>query len=233
MQNLAIIKDTEFMTTPVRALADELLAEGKLTEARGVIEDAVNGLDQNDVDEMVALRCQLAKVERAAGNLYEALSIHRETYPLAQLSRFPIVKWSFHNGLGITYDLIAIKEGQREYRGKALIEYEAARFHAEDAGERNLAGYIENNIALIHCDLGETGQAHEHLERARTYFTDPVKLAQIDETEARVYLKEEKPDEALTFALDACQTFKRFNEKRLLDDALPTLMKAIADYRVK
>jgi tetratricopeptide (TPR) repeat protein len=229
----AKIKYAEFIATEIYVLAKSLLDEGRIEDARDILRNEIRRLPAEETDHLLAYRNLLASVERGAKNFYEALRIHTETHPLAELSHVPILRARFHNGLGITLEEIACRESLRDYFDRALIEYEAARYHAEEAGDTEFAGHIENNIALVYCQLGETAQAHEHLAHARTYFQDKeVKLAEIDETEAQVSMKEAgKEFETLTYALSACNAFIRHGEKRLLDDALPTLLKAIADYR--
>lgn len=232
MSEIAIIKEAEIMVPPERALADELHREGKFDEAREVLRSAINSLEANDVNELLACRNQLAKVERGAGNLYEALRIHVESIPLSQACTSHRLCAKFHNGLGLTYKQIAERANLQDYFDKALHEYNETRRHLELAGDREEAGYVENNVAMVLCELGRTAEARDHLERARGYFEgQPVRLAEIDETSAQVCLREGKALEALSFALDANRVFIQFGEKRLLDDSIRTLLKAAADYQ--
>jgi tetratricopeptide (TPR) repeat protein len=225
MQKETIIKEAEIMTTAIRSLADALLDDGKFDDARDVLTEAIPVIPDDELDELLACKNLLAKVERAAGNLQEALIIHLESYPLVQLTSHHSLKAKFHNGLGITYEMLC------EY-DRALIEYEAVRFHTEEAGDMASVGYAVVNIAKVLCELNRGTEARAHLDSGRAYFAqNPVALAQLNETEARICLKEEKPLEALSLAMDACQTFIRQGQKKLLDDSLPTLLKALADYR--
>jgi tetratricopeptide (TPR) repeat protein len=225
MSKLAIIKEEEFMKTETRALADELLADSDFNGARDLLNESLKALPSDDVDERLAILNLLCKVERASGNLNEALRIHLESYPLAQLTTRHFLKWKFHNGLGITYRRLGNPD-------RALIEYEAVRFHAEEAGNAEDLGYAIVNIAMVLCELNRTDEARAHLEQGRALFAqDRVVLAQLNETEAQVYLNEEKPLEALALAVDAIQTFIAEGQKKLLNDAIPTLVKAAADYR--
>jgi tetratricopeptide (TPR) repeat protein len=232
MGNKAIIIEADFMTTKERALADALFSEGRFDEARRLLTKTAFALLSDEVDELLACRNLLAKVERGAGNFYEALKIHIETYPLSKLSRYHGLQAKFHNGLGNTYEAIANKEELRDYFDRALIEYEAARFHLEEAGALEECGYLENNIAAVLSRLGRTEEAHAHLEEARKLFREtPVNFAQVEHTTAQVYLEEDKAAEALACALDASRVFLRHGEKRLLDDSIRTLLKAAADYQ--
>lgn len=231
MNKIAIIKEADFMETEARALALSLYEEGRFDKAREEIRKSLSTLPDDEIDERLACLNLLAIIERGVKNPYEALRIHLESYALSQLSNCQILRAKFHNGLGITYEELASRGDKSECYGKALIEYEAARFHSEEAGDFEYAGNLENNIAMVLCELGRAEEAHEHLANARTYFDSSVKLAEIDHTEAQVFLKEGKPLEALAFAVDANRIFIQHNEKRLLDEAVRTLIKAAADYQ--
>lgn len=209
----------------VRASADSLLSKGLIEQARWEVETVMEGLSGDD---LLACRNLLAKIERAGGNPERALTIHLETYPLVEQSSAPVLKARFHNGLGITYRMLAVDKP--EYLDRALIAYEACKFHAQEAGDEREAGGAINNIAMVLCQAGRTEEAHTELERARTHITDPVILAQIDETSAQVFLKENKPTEALSRILSASNSFAVHGEKKLLDDSLRTLLKATSDY---
>jgi hypothetical protein len=120
---------------------------------------------------------------------------------------------------------------ESDYRDRALIEYEAARFHLAEAGHYEEAGYVENNIATILFKMGRTDAAREHLLSARDYLKDqPVQLAEVDITEAQVCLKEGKSIEAYSLMLDAHRTFIQCGKKRLLDASMDTMLKAAGDY---
>jgi tetratricopeptide (TPR) repeat protein len=201
------------------------LAEGRISEAREVLIGSLKSLPHDDVDERLALLNLLCKVERAAKNTHEALRIHLESYPLVQLTSIIPSSGNFITDSALPMKMLG------EY-DRALIEYEAAKFHAEESGNLKDLGYAVVNIAMVLCELERTTEARAHLSSGRAYFAqNSVVLAQLNETEAQVCLKEEKPLEALSLVVDACQTFIRESQKKLLDDALPTLIKAASDYR--
>lgn len=230
MEKLASVKNADFTLTPHRALADSFLDNGRIDDARLEIKTALAALASTDIDEILACRNLLCKIERAGRNLNEALRIHLESYPLVDLCSYPILKARFHNGLGITYRNLGLDKP--EYLDRALIAFEAFKFHAEEAGDEKEVGRAVNNIALVLCQIGRTSEAHSELERARGFFTDPTRLAEIDDTEAQVFLKEDKPVDALPLSLNACQTLYRAGETKLLKEALSTLIKASADCRM-
>ena len=219
------------MQTPARALALSLCDDGRFDDARACVRAALAALPPEDVDERLACLIVLCVVERGAKRYREALRLHLESYPLAQLTRRHVLKAKFHNGLGATYEGLAARENRAELIDRALIEYEECRFHLEEAGDTEQAGKVENNIAVLLVALGRPAEAREHLARARRFYEgDAVRLAEIADTEALACMAEGDLGGALACALDACRTFLARGEKRLLDDSLRTLQKAAADY---
>ncbi|HEX8922379.1 MAG TPA: tetratricopeptide repeat protein, partial [Pyrinomonadaceae bacterium] len=177
-----------------------------------------------EIDELLATRNMLAKVELRAKSYVESLTILRETHLLSQLSTRHRLRASTHMGLGNAYEALGDYDS-------ALVEYEAARYHLEEAGDPENAGYVENNIAVVLCALNRTTDAREHIQTARACLKDrPVQFAEIDVTEAQVCLIKGQPFEALALMYGAQQVFIEKGEKRLHDDSLPTLIKAAADY---
>ena len=80
-----------------------------------------------------------------------------------------------------------------DYLDRALVEYAAASYHFEQAEHRRYRANVENNLGLIYFQINRCKEAHEHLDRARRIFTslkDKAAVAQVDETRARVFLKE-------------------------------------------
>ncbi len=202
MSEIAIIKEAEFITTPEREMALAFYERGDFDEARAVMLDAIKTVRSDDVDELLACRNLLCKIERGAKRYYEALRIHIEAYPLSQLSGLHRQRANFHHGLAATYQLIG------DNTDRTLVEYEAASFHLEQAGETSGAGYIENNIALLLSEIGQVEESRIHLERARKLFKgNAVCLAEVDETAAQICLSEDRTREALILALDANRVF--------------------------
>jgi tetratricopeptide (TPR) repeat protein len=231
METLASIKEAEITPTPAREMALAFYEKGDFAEARTIITESLKTLRPDEVDERLACYTLLAIVERGAKRFYEALRIETEAYPLSEHCSYDLLRAKFHNGLGITFKSIAIDQDASDYLDKALIEYTAARVLSERAGDLDFAGNLENNIALIHAALGRAAEAHEHIARARTYLkTDVIKLAQVDDTQAQVYLREGKALEALSLMLDASQVFIKHGKEKLFNDSIRTLIKAAADY---
>lgn len=230
MSTEASIKSGEFIATATRTLILGLCAEGRLDDARAHLEERVKALAADDADNLLECRNLQAMVERHAKSFYKALRIHLEALPLLGAANHDILRARFHSGLGITYEVIAGLENSPSCYEHALDEYEQARRYFQAAGDIDGAGDVENNVAMFLCALGRTTEAREHVKQARVYLSEnPVKLAQTQDTEARIYLAEGNPQEALYLVSAAICVFIRHGETRLRDEAIRTQMKAAAD----
>lgn len=225
--DLAMIKDAPIITD-VWALARSLYHEGRLDEARAQLRAELTSLPKGDIDRALNNQILSGEIEHSAHNYEAGVSIMLAAYPLAHLTDLPMLAAKYHTVLGNLY--LDGAKGRAEYFDKALVEYEGARAFAEQAHDPSFVGHLENNIGRVLCELGKTAEAHDHLARARTYFTDQVKLAEIDDTQAQVYLAEGNADAAYELSLEACRVFRRAGETRLLVDATRTLQKAAQDW---
>ena len=107
----------------------------------------------------------------------------------------------------------------------ALMEYTAASFHFEQAGNEPYQACVENNLGFLFSTIGKFDDAHEHLDRAQMLMTrlkDNVHLAQVDETRARVLLAEGRVVEAEKTVRAAVRRLEKGDELSLLAEALTT-----------
>ncbi|HEX8723333.1 MAG TPA: helix-turn-helix domain-containing protein [Pyrinomonadaceae bacterium] len=114
-------------------------------------------------------------------------------------------------------------ERRADYTDRAILEYTAAVYHAEQAGHEQYGASIENNLAFLLYKLGRYRDAHEHLDRAQAVLTrlkDTGTLAQVDETRARVLIAERRYRDAERTLAGALKTLERGDASALLADAL-------------
>jgi tetratricopeptide (TPR) repeat protein len=115
------------------------------------------------------------------------------------------------------------REAFTDYADRAIIEFEAALYHYEQAGHERYCALNLNNLAMTLYKLGRHKEAHEHLDRAQLIFTkhkDTGSLAQVDETRARVLVAEKKYREADRIVASVIKTFEVGGESGFLADAL-------------
>jgi tetratricopeptide (TPR) repeat protein len=112
-----------------------------------------------------------------------------------------------------------------DYLDRALVEYAAASYHFELADHRRYRANVENNLGLIYFEVNRCGEAHEHLDRARRIFAsmkDKGAMAQVNETRARVLLKEKRYGEAEKVARASVRTLEKSDMQLPLVESLTT-----------
>jgi CheY-like chemotaxis protein len=199
--------------------------EGGFDEARLILADVLGRLEDTKGDLKALALIRAGIVEEAACRLNDALRIYASAAPLLQHSKDHALRGKFHNGFALVLRDLATAEDRKDYVDRSLIEYAAASFHFEQAGHTRYQACVENNLGFLFFTLGRYPNAHQHLDRARNLFFeigDQVHLAQVNDTQARTLLAEERLTEADRFARSAVQTLEKGGEQALLAEALTT-----------
>src|SRR5437016_11476551 len=105
------------------------------------------------------------------------------------------------------------------------MEYTAASFHFELAGNTRYLARVENNLGYLFFTIGKFDEAHKHLDRARHLFfaqNDVGAVAQVDDTRARTVLAEGRVAEAQRVARNGVRTLEKGDEQAVLAEALTT-----------
>lgn len=164
-----------------RELGDLLAAEGGRAERRaaGVL--------------------RRAEAASAAGRHHDALLLLSEHASAFEGVAGDALEGRFRHLLARTYARLGASEGREDYLERAADEYAAAaRLYARARHERERAA-CENDLALLLSRLGRTREAHERLDRAGATLSglrEASLLARVDATRARVFLAEQKCQEA-------------------------------------
>src|SRR2546428_14150091 len=138
-------------------------------------------------------------VEVWAQRLNEAMHFYNEAAPLLDRSEDHALKGTFHNGCASVFQRLATPENREDYLDRALMEYTAASFHFELAGNSRYLARVENNLGYLFFTIGKYDEAHNHLDRARHLFfaqNDVGAGAQGDDPRARTLLAERRVAEA-------------------------------------
>jgi tetratricopeptide (TPR) repeat protein len=162
-------------------------------------------------------------VKRHASRLHDALTYLTNHGHLFDKINSPLLKGCYHQTLGDV--LLELCESDRpgDYLDRAFIEYTAASYHFEQAEHRRYLANVENNLGFLYLKINCFKEAHEHLNRARRIFTclkDRIALAQVDETRARVFLKEKRDADAERAARSSVRTLENSDRPSLLAEAL-------------
>ncbi len=212
----------------VEAQADLALCywrEGAHDEARIHLSNAMQRLGKDDSDLKAILLIRAGIVEVSARRLNEALRLFNQAAPLVEKSEDHSIKGSFHIQYGLVFRQLAAPENREDYIDRALIEYAAASFHFELAGNELALARVENNLGFLFYTVGRYKEAHAHLNRARSLFTqlkDPGSAAKCDETRARTLLADGRLDEAERLIRQAVRVLERGDDQSDLADALTT-----------
>jgi len=205
--------------------------EGSYDEARIHLTNALGFFEDKTSDQKAVLLIRAGIVEVWARRFEEALRFYNEALPIVQQSEDHGLKGSFHFEYGLLLRRLAAPENREDYLDRALIEYAAASFHYEEAGNQLALARVENNLGYLFFTIGRYKEAHHHLNRARRLFLelrDVGTSAQVDDTRARVMLAEGRDREAERLARSSVKTLERGGEQALLAEALTTYGVALA-----
>ncbi|HSL55127.1 MAG TPA: helix-turn-helix domain-containing protein, partial [Pyrinomonadaceae bacterium] len=162
-------------------------------------------------------------VKRQASLLNEALIYLTSNEVLFDKIHSPLLKGCYHQTLGDVLKDLCESARPGDYLDRAFLEYTAASYHFEQAEHKRYLANVENNLGFLYLKINCCKEAHEHLNRARRIFTclkDKISLAQVDETRARVFLKEKRDEEAERAARSSVRTLETTDRPSLLAEAL-------------
>lgn len=219
------IENTEKLAEAQMELGHCYWREGAFNEARVWLKEALSRLPDKVGDVKAVTLSRLATVEKVTNRLNDALHLLMEAAPLFEASSNHTLKGRFHNEYGTVLKNLGAAERRDDYIDRALIEYAASSYHFEQAGHTRYHACVENNLGMLFGTAGKFDEAHEHLDRAQALFTrlkDKVHIAQVDETRAKVLLKEGRLGEAEKIARCAVHTLETGGEQSLYAEALTT-----------
>src|SRR6266404_6314643 len=205
--------------------------EGSYDEARISLAEALDSLGEKDCDLRALLLIRAGIIEERTQQLHEAMRLYNVAAPLLDRSEDHALKGQFHNEYGLVFRRLAAPENREDYLDRALMEYTAASFHFELAGNSRYLARVENNLGYLFFTIGKFDEAHKHLDRARHLFfalNDAGAVAQVDDTRARTLLAEGRVSEGERVARYAVRGLEKGDEQAVLAEALTTHGVALA-----
>jgi tetratricopeptide (TPR) repeat protein len=199
--------------------------EGAYDEARATLRHALTLVSEQTSEIKLRTLLNLAVVERSSLRWKDALQVNRQAAQAFKECTNHSLLGKFHNEYATVLKNVGLAESREDYIDQALMEYAAASFHLEQVGNRHFQAVAENNQALIFSSLGRFAEAHNHLDRARSLFlsvNDRGRVAQVDESRARVLLAEGRTRDAERIVRGSVRTLTRGDEHSLLSEALTT-----------
>ena len=166
----------------------------------------------------------LSSVEWAESRYDEALKILTDNAPLFDKITSHTLKGTYHNQIGIMLEEIGAASKKRSnHFQRAIQEYHAADEEFRLARNLVFRGHVKNNIGNVLRELHRFREAHDYLEQARRLFMrvpDKVRVAQVDDTRAQVFIAEKKYSQAELTARSAARSFERAGRQCLLAETL-------------
>jgi len=205
--------------------------EGAFDEARVSLNDALVQLGDIQSEQRLRALLNRAIVEKVSKQYADSLKTHRQAAPLFEASDNNTLKGKFHNEYATVLKNVGLAGNREDYIDQALLEYSAASFHAEQAGNKRFLALVENNVGYLFLQLDRFQEAQEHLDLARSLFTslkDKGMVAQVDDSRARVFIAQRQFTKAESLAHSSVRTLEEGDELSLLAEALTTHGTAIA-----
>ncbi len=199
--------------------------EGSYDEARIQLGTALKIVPESNRELKAILLIRAGIVEVYSERLTEASRLYNEAAPLLDTTDDEGLKGAYHDELAVLFTKLSEGLNSQAYLDRALIEYAAASFHFEQAGNTRYRAKVENNLGYLLFKAGRFNEAHLHLDRARILFLeigDAGSAASTDETRARTLLSEGDAIQAERVVRAAGRTLQKGSEQGLLAEALTT-----------
>jgi tetratricopeptide (TPR) repeat protein len=205
--------------------------EGGLDEARVTLHEVLDRTAEQKIEPRLRALANLALLERVAGRYTVALQIQTQAAPLFNESNNHALRGNFHNVYAQVLKELGLAQHREDYVDRALVEFSAASYHFEQAGNLRFQASIENNLGTLFSSMGRYEDAHEHLDRARSLFVklrDKGNIARVDESCARTLLAEGRNSEAANTVRNSVRVFEEGDERSALAESLVTQATALA-----
>jgi tetratricopeptide (TPR) repeat protein len=177
----------------------------------------------------------LSFVEWAESRYQDSLKVLTDNTTLFEKITNYTFKGAYHNQIGINLRAIAAASKRRtDYFTRAIEHYRAADEDFKVAKNLVYRAHVKNNIANVLRDLHRFKGAHQNLEQARRLFMrvrDKVRVAQVDDTRAQVFIAEKKYVQAELIARSAARSFERAGRQCFLAETLTVQGIALARMR--
>jgi len=209
---------------------------GAHNEARIVAESALKMLDESNIVSARSrgLRAELsiraALVETYAFRFEAALDLLDRAQAFVDQSHSFFLNGRFHAAYGATLRYLAGRESMARTERlrlteRARREFNRAIHYFQIAGHARYIAHMENNLGWVCLTLKDYIAAHKHLDKSLMILSrlnDVGTAASVLESKARVYLAEEKYEEAKRTAYEAVSAFDGGEERAELCEAFVT-----------
>jgi tetratricopeptide (TPR) repeat protein len=173
----------------------------------------------------------LSVVEWSAARYDESWRILTANASLFRKITNHTLKGFYHNQSAMTLRTLATEKNRTDYFQRAIKHYEEADYHFTLARHTIYRAHVKNNVGYLLFKLSRFRKAHEYLDHARRLLVsvrDKVRVAQVDDTRAQVFIAQKKYAEAEVAARNAVSSFRKAGRQCFLAEALVTQGIALA-----
>jgi len=232
-ESLAIFEARKHKKKIVEAQIELALCYWRTSEFENALDLLRLALAQLPTDSELKAKAVLrfAIVEQHAGRLNDSLRLLTDHTALFEKITNQTLKGCYHQTLADVLENLWAANGPSEYLDRSLVEYSAASYHFEQAEHKCYLANVENNLGFLLYKVNHCQEAHQHLDHARRIFTnlkDRYAAAQVDETRARVFLKEKRDAEAEKVVRASLSILEKSDRQSLFTEALTTHGTALA-----
>jgi tetratricopeptide (TPR) repeat protein len=167
----------------------------------------------------------LSVVEWSASRHDESWRILTTNAPLFRKITNQSLKGFYHNQSAMTLRALATERKRDDYFQRAIKHYEEADYHFTLARNTVYRAHVKNNVGYLFFKLARFRKAHEYLDHARRLLVsvrDKVRVAQVDDTRAQVFIAEGRYQQAEAIARNAVSSFRKAGRQCFLAEALVT-----------
>jgi tetratricopeptide (TPR) repeat protein len=173
----------------------------------------------------------LSVVEWSASRYDESWRILTSNASLFRKITNHTLKGFYHNQSAMTLRALATERNRSDYFQRAIKHYEEADYHFTLARHTVYRAHVKNNVGYLLFKLSRFRKAHEYLDHARRLLVsvrDKVRVAQVDDTRAQVFIAQHKYAEAEVAARNAVSSFRKAGRQCFLSEALVNHVIALA-----
>lgn len=203
---------------------------GAIDEARILFSTALERLTTEGNTRANAL-LGLSVVEWTASRYDESWALLTDNTLLFRKITNHTLKGFYHNQSAMTLRALATERNRKDYYQRAIKHYEKADHHFTLARHTVYRAHVKNNVAYLLFKLSRFRKAHQYLDHARRMFVtarDRLRVAQVDDTRAQVFIAQQKYTEAEAAARNAVSSFRKAGRQGFLAEALVTQGIALA-----
>lgn len=205
--------------------------EDRFSEAEALLENALTNLSDADTERRALIYKDRGIFATSAGEHDKALSILEAAVPLFEKFDNHAAHGKFCNAYAIEIKNLWLRTRDEVALDRALIQYQAASYHLEQAELPRTLAMVENNQGVLLGKAKRFSEAHDHIERASRIYRnlkETVLAADTEQSRAEIFYDEGRYPESERAARLAVRVLERAGEKSLLAQALITHGRALA-----